>query len=82
MLLAIVFCYLIISALSALYVLHLMKAAPVGWEDEKGFHYGSPFNHHTSASKEEAEEKIIGASTSSVPSNDEKYLLKNNTEKI
>jgi len=33
--------YLAISVISACILAYFMKTAPVGWEDEKGFHKGN-----------------------------------------
>ncbi len=51
--------YAVISLISLLIIWSFMKDAPLGWEDEKGFHYGTPGNITTCSSKEEAEKKVI-----------------------
>ena len=44
--------YIIASAISSGILFYLMRTAPIGYEDEDGFHYGD----RTFTSKEEAEE--------------------------
>jgi hypothetical protein len=47
MLFILIIFYLLFSSLAVEVLLHLLKNAPLGWEDEDGFHFGHPAMNKT-----------------------------------